>query len=257
MRAFNPMTLDGAMEENVSDLEKGFLNILPADLSGRQVIFFDRIRATPFVASRDSVLQVLFYVLQKALSRDHDDSTVLKNGFVFMENLSGSYDLYTHFDRILTKTQMILLRDCFPAELKAFHVIANGCGAWAMELIMPVIKQLAGKHIRLRMVCHSSSCQSVDTFCKTYNFCRNHMSVIVGGTYSYADYLSWLDEEYAREQEEQIVSVGADPSSSGKELLSSPIRRKERLSSKTSSMSDSTFCSGRKFALSNGIPRAA
>jgi hypothetical protein len=258
-RAFLPMTLDGAMEENVANLEKGFLNCLPPDLAGRQVIFFDRIRATPFVASRDSVLGVLFYILQKALSRD--DTAILDKGFVFIENLSGSYDLYTHFDRLLTKTQMILLR-CFPAELKAFHIIAKNCGSWAMELIMPVIKQLAGKHIRLRMVCHSNY-ESVDTFCNTYNMCSNDMSVIVGGNFSYADHLSWLDDEYVRENQEEIQREESMNSSSStlsggsKELLiTTPIRRKERSPSKTAMQSDSTFCSGRKFSMSN-VPRAA
>jgi hypothetical protein len=158
---------------------------------------------------------------------------------------------------------MILLRDCFPAELKAFHIIAKNCGSWAMELIMPVIKQLARKHIRLRMVCHSNY-ESVDTFCNTYNMCSNEMSVIVGGNFSYADHLSWfLDDEYVRENQEEIQREESMNSSSStllggsKELLvTSPIRRKERSPSKTAMQSDSTFCSGRKFSMPN-VPRAA
>jgi len=260
-RAFLPMTLDGAMEDIFSCLEKGFLNVLPKDPSGRAVIFFDRIRAIPAVASRDSVLRVIFYILQKVAMQDE----VISNGFVFMENIAG-YDLYTHFDRLLMKTQMLLLRECFPAELKVFHVFAGSCGAWAMDLIMPVIKQLAGKRIRLRMVCHSGH-ESVESFCKTYNFRPEHLSVIVGGGYTYANHMSWMDMEYAREQEEQSRQRerdGLDPTfptssaSDDEEKSRSPSRRRSSKDRRlpNASLPDASFCTARKISLS-GTPRAA
>lgn len=122
-------------------------------------------------------------------------------GFVFIENISG-YDLYTHFDRILTKTQMILLRECFPLELKVYHVWAGNSGAWAVDLIMPVVKQLAGKHIRLRMLCHAGH-DTLTAFCKTYNFRAKDMSVVIGGDYSYRGHMFWIYEERAREQQQE------------------------------------------------------
>jgi hypothetical protein len=55
-RAFLPMTLDAAMAEDISTLQKGFFTVLPNDRAGRAVIFFDRIRAIPAVASREAVV---------------------------------------------------------------------------------------------------------------------------------------------------------------------------------------------------------
>jgi hypothetical protein len=50
------MTLEAAMAEDVSTLHKGFFTVLPKDRAGRAVIFFDRIRAIPTVASREAVV---------------------------------------------------------------------------------------------------------------------------------------------------------------------------------------------------------
>jgi hypothetical protein len=51
------MTLDAAMAEDVCTLQKGFFTVLPNDRAGRAVIFFDRIRAMPTVASREAVVR--------------------------------------------------------------------------------------------------------------------------------------------------------------------------------------------------------
>mmetsp|Transcript_30355 Transcript_30355/g.72745 ORF Transcript_30355/g.72745 Transcript_30355/m.72745 type:complete len:166 (-) Transcript_30355:382-879(-) len=79
-----------------------------------------------------------------------------KSGFVFIENFCG-FDLYTDFDRMLTKTKMSLLRDCFPMQLKCYHLCGGIGEKWVVDLVVPVLKQIAGKSIRLRMVCHTAS----------------------------------------------------------------------------------------------------
>jgi hypothetical protein len=273
------MTQQGAMDgSGVACMEKGFLTILPNDPLGRSVIFFDRIRAIPTVASRESVvrlyllfccvvflvshsvstrmvcwmwwaedtinapfllsypslsllcnclymfqLKTLFYILQKATHSCQHEYPIEQpyqshhhhhhhrhnrgrrrgrpNGFVFIENIVG-YDLYTHFDRILTKTKMIMLRECFPSSLDVYHVWSGtASGSWVMDLIMPVIKQLAGQHIRLRMVCHRGY-ETLPAFCKLYNLNANNMSVIMGGKYSYGDHMSWIVKERVQEQQQ-------------------------------------------------------
>jgi hypothetical protein len=54
--AFQPMTLNGAMKEDCRVIQSGILSILPNDAHGRAVLFFDRIRAIPPLASRESVV---------------------------------------------------------------------------------------------------------------------------------------------------------------------------------------------------------
>ena len=52
-RAFLPMTLDGAMREDRSVFDLGFCMLLPTDVGGRQVMFWNRIACTRAVAHRD------------------------------------------------------------------------------------------------------------------------------------------------------------------------------------------------------------
>jgi hypothetical protein len=52
-RAFLPMTLQGAIAEDVESLEKGICQILVDDKNGRMVFFLDRIRAVRDVIQRE------------------------------------------------------------------------------------------------------------------------------------------------------------------------------------------------------------
>jgi len=55
-RAFLPMTLDGAMAEDMETFQKGILTLQSEDKNGRKVYFVDRIRCTRAVASRESIV---------------------------------------------------------------------------------------------------------------------------------------------------------------------------------------------------------
>jgi hypothetical protein len=59
---YQPLTLQGAMKEDVEYLQKGFVYPLFPDSHGRPVVFYDRIRATKRVAPRQIVSRCLFYV---------------------------------------------------------------------------------------------------------------------------------------------------------------------------------------------------
>ncbi len=61
----------------VECLEKGFLNVLPNDPSGRAVIFFDRIRAIPAVATRESVVSATSQM--QLVKRVHFEECVWSN----------------------------------------------------------------------------------------------------------------------------------------------------------------------------------
>ena len=53
-RAFEPMTLDGAMKQDKHIFELGFCALLPPDRAGRCVVFWNRIACTRAVAPRES-----------------------------------------------------------------------------------------------------------------------------------------------------------------------------------------------------------
>lgn len=84
---------------------------------------------------------------------------------------------------------------------QAYHVWGGTSGGWAIDLICPVIKQLAGKDIRLRMVCHTGN-ESFRTFCATYKFKPENLSPLLGGSFSYASHVRWIERVTAKEHQE-------------------------------------------------------
>jgi hypothetical protein len=134
------------------------------------------------------------------------EPTSQERGIVVIKNLQG-YDLYTHFDRILAKAEMACFGDCFPAKLRAFHICA-GSGKWVVELILPVIKQIAGKYIRLRTVCHTGSCADVLQELRRYHLVPESLSVVLGGAIQFHPPVQWVQQP--QEEQEGHVEDGGD-----------------------------------------------
>jgi hypothetical protein len=106
---------------------------------------------------------------------------------------------------------MSLLRDCFPSLLRCYHVCAGNTGKWAVDLIMPVIKQISGKSIRLRTVCHmANSSETLAIMDRTYNLEPNSQSVIIGGEVSYAHQLVWIHDHMTRELDATMSSSSSN-----------------------------------------------
>jgi hypothetical protein len=82
-KAFLPMTLEGAMAEEVENFEHGAVRLLPDDQKGRAVIFFDRIRCAYLGMNRQSVHRCLFYVICVAAERE----SAQRRGVIFIVNL--------------------------------------------------------------------------------------------------------------------------------------------------------------------------
>jgi hypothetical protein len=135
------------------------------------------------------------------------EPTTQERGIVVIKNLQG-YDLYTHFDRILAKAEMACFGDCFPAKLRAFHICA-GSGKWVVELILPVMKQIAGKYIRLRTVCHTGSCADVLQELRRYHLVPESLSVVLGGAIQFHPPVQWVQQQ-EQQQEQGLVEDGDD-----------------------------------------------
>jgi hypothetical protein len=65
-RAFLPLTMTGALAQDVEVIAAGIYQILPKDQKGRGVLFLDRIRAIPPLASREAVVSIMV-VLKKEI----------------------------------------------------------------------------------------------------------------------------------------------------------------------------------------------
>jgi hypothetical protein len=61
---------------------------------------------------------------------------------------------FKHFDRILSNLFIEIL-NCIPAKIKAYH-ICTGSGKSVADLVLPVLKKMGGKDIRLHLHLHVS-----------------------------------------------------------------------------------------------------
>lgn len=193
-KAFLSMTLDGAMADLRPNLEKGICKILPDDASGRAVLFWDRIRSARPTSERDEVVRIMFYHLHTMCERVDTQ----KNGYVFMVNVSG-YDLYTHFDRILSKRCLSVL-NAVPTKLKAGHYCGGRRNSAYTTVAGPVLAFIIGKRIRMRKIFHRGSDQEVIAELSEYGLGAEHVSVDKGGMVSQRDLLDWIDRRYALEE---------------------------------------------------------
>jgi hypothetical protein len=84
----------------------------------------------------------------------HNQTRLLITRFVLLCFDLQGYDLYQHFDRIMSK-RMAQIVNCVPAKLKGMHG-CTGSGKSVIGLVLPAMKQLTGKEIRLRFHLHVS-----------------------------------------------------------------------------------------------------
>lgn len=131
-----PITLDGAMVEDVQYLEKGIIMILPDDAHRRAVLFVDRMRCTKGVVPRDSAIRCLWYAMQAIAKQEHYQ----RRGYVGLMNYRGC-DLYKHFDRIMTK-KSVWITNCMPVRTRAVHICTGSGASVTRDLILPVLKHM-------------------------------------------------------------------------------------------------------------------
>lgn len=170
-KAFLPMTLDGAMAEEVPYLETAIVVPAGEDHRGRAVVFLDRVRCTREIAPREHAARCWWYLLHtlseneiaqkrgfimlaslrvRALPRNRSQVdfhacvvsiSLLSSLFSFVLTWSQGYDLYKHYDRILSR-HITLAVHTAPVAIKATH-IASGTGSSVVNsLVLPVIKHM-------------------------------------------------------------------------------------------------------------------
>lgn len=81
-RAFLPMTLDGAMADDVQHMRKGFLCAVEDDAHGRPVLYYNRIRATREIVPREAACRCWFYMLHVLSLKEETQ----RSGLVVLQN---------------------------------------------------------------------------------------------------------------------------------------------------------------------------
>lgn len=189
--AFLPMTCAGAMQPHLQHLEKGVIRILPNDEHGRSVMFMDRIRAIRSIISREGYGLVGFYTLHLLMHQ------TVKQGYVAMVNVR-LMDLYKHFDRIQTKMLLTISR-AFPMHARAIHICA-GSGASVVNLILPVVKVMMGRDIRLRSLLHAGPDSEVLARVRQYGLTKEQVQYLSKGSQHEEEMRVWIREQQAREE---------------------------------------------------------
>ena len=99
--------------------------------------------------------------------------------------------MYKHWDRIFAKRFCHVVRFCLPIEVKGVHIIV-GRSASFFDVVMPLVKYLLGKEIRLRTVIHRD--RHVPGI-EAYGIDRVYLPVDHGGMYKIGEAHSSIEPQ--------------------------------------------------------------
>ena len=129
-------------------------------------------------------LRVQLYMFHVAL----EDESAQTRGIVFVANNRGI--LPNHFSRKHEKLLWTSVSDCLPVQVKAIHCCYPKS---FMDLFLPVLKQIFGRHLRLRHVVHDDGSESeVRYSLKQYGFEESGLPHSFMGTFK-LDPKAWVE----------------------------------------------------------------
>jgi len=184
-KAFLPMTLQDALRDD--------REVLDDDDHDRAIIYFEKGRINPTVASRNSLLRVVWYVHHVVLGKD----TAQKNGIVHVLNMKG-YTL-KHFDRIGEKYTRVSVLDCLPIRWCALHFPSPSVekDTVVYELLVPVWKHIVGKKMRTRIALYDEASDL-----ERFGINPESLPESMGGKRSHQEYGAWLEERRYKESQQ-------------------------------------------------------
>ena len=94
-----------------------------------------------------------------------------------------------------------------PFVSRALHLVNKTPNVTMRRLILPVIKQMVGKHNRHRLLVHTGHAERVLPILTSYGFESKHLTTDVGGDLSRREYATnWIGDQIRRERVVQRVS---------------------------------------------------
>ena len=175
-RCFEPMTLAGAMKDEVINMAKsGFYQLMPnTDAAGRAIIYA-RICKRDY--SRYSVRQEfmwLTYLIEIVVQH----TNLRSRGYVCL--FDTSHGAGAHYNRKSTQYMCRALDDIFPIRRCSIHV----CNASPLVnyVLFPVVQRLTPKKIRLRTRLHRGSGADLLRSLAQFNLPRDRLASDMGGS---------------------------------------------------------------------------
>lgn len=186
------MTQQGALSDEVDrlTLSKGLVTVQGADEHGRPVIHYHRSRMDKKAGPRDSILRVIFFVAHTLIMGDERAS---KNGVIVLANFNNA-DMYPTYDRILSKKARCIL-EALTMLPKAVHMCLPILAYSFLSVVIPVVKQISGRDVRLRMLMHVKSGPGFIEEMEPYGVSAKNIPSILGGAFRHEDYLVWLRQQ--------------------------------------------------------------
>jgi hypothetical protein len=192
-KAFLPMTLKGGclMEQDAESLRLGHFCLLPPDKFGRTVLYECRGHLDDTGLDYASLLRAQLYMIHVALEQE----TAQTNGVVIVANNRGI--LPNHFSRKHEKLLWTAVTSCLPIQVKAIHCCYPKS---FMDLFLPVLKQIFGRHLRLRHVVHDDGSESELRYSlEQYGLSEESLPHPFLGSYK-LDPTTWVDERLQSEE---------------------------------------------------------
>jgi hypothetical protein len=187
------MTQQDALSNEVDrlTLSKGLVTVQGIDEHGRPVMHYDRGRMNEKAGPRESILRVIFFIFHTLTVGDERAS---KNGVVILANFHQS-DVYFNYDRILGKQSSRCVMEALPVQIKSVHMCLPVLAYSFLKVVIPVVKQIGGKHLRLRMTLHMKSGPCFLREMEPYGVSVKNVPFVLGGAFLDADYIFWLREQ--------------------------------------------------------------
>lgn len=104
-----------------------------------------------------------------------------------------------HFDRILEK-KILRVMNAVPVQCMTIHSF-TGSGHSVISLVLPVLKHMLGKRLRLRLLVHAGSDKEILERLAMYGVKGDHLDGYVSGSYvrQHAAFLEWVEQQMQEE----------------------------------------------------------
>ena len=174
--SYQPMTLSGAMKEEARNLAtRKVFQLMPVkDTSGRAIIFISPDRRNFAEYSVRQEAQALWYLLEVSM----EDPAVRRAGVVIV--VDGRNLQKKHYSRKM-KLLVQVMGSVMPVRVRGIHLCYPSKVAYFV--MYPVLKQILGRHFRLRFKMHFGTQEKVlRDLAEGYCLPTDRLPVELGGT---------------------------------------------------------------------------
>lgn len=192
-----PMTLTGALRNDIAALEAGVFCLLPkTDVSGRPLLYLEPARHTREGYTSASLLRAVWYTIEVAAqkrTKDNSNSSVVQ---VMWDLKTSLFD----YDRRACDRMIYFDTSAWPIKISAFHACCSP--AFMTQIIKPLMFALKDRESRQRTLFHDVPASEIINILAKYGIDKDMLpTYMVGGTLE-LNLLEWITERRAIELEE-------------------------------------------------------